>query len=158
MWFVVFILVYGIILNIINPNVTHMLDRYQGILGNPNGLGVYVLLFTLGFYLINNLFTDCFSTNERIFIYGINFYNLYLCGARTALIAVLLFLFIAKFYKANRFLGLIVFMVLIFSIQFISDNIDTIILSLGLEKYFRIETIDTGSGRIVAWQFAWKNL
>jgi O-antigen ligase len=37
-------------------------------------------------------------------------------------------------------------------------NYGQIITALGLENFFRLETLQEGSGRLVAWDFAWQNV
>lgn len=157
-WFVVTLLCYGLLLNFFDPYITNLVGRYRGILGNPNGLGIYLVLFTILFYVINTLYENTFSKQERIFIYIVCFLNLYMCGSRSSLIATLLFLLLSNFYSIDRFLGFVIFAVLLFSYQFISANIDGIIIALGLEQYFRLESLEQGSGRLVAWEFAWNNI
>jgi len=40
----------------------------------------------------------------------------------------------------------------------VSQNLLAIISYLGLEEYLRVETLEEGSGRLIAWQFAWENI
>ena len=157
-WFMILILTCGLILNFLNPDITYLMGRFRGVLGNPNGLGIYVLMFTILFHVINTLYEDTFTKNERIFVYLICFLNLYMCGSRSSLIAAFLFLLLSNFYKIDKFFGFLIFIILLFSYQFISSNIDSIIISLGMEKYFRLESLERGSGRLVAWTFAWQNI
>lgn len=157
-WFVVVLLLVGIVLNFFDPLVTNLVGRYRGILGNPNGLGIYVTLFTILFHTIVTLYKGLFNKKEILFIYLLCFLNLYMCGARSSLIATILFLFLSNFYKIDKFLGFLIFIILLFSYQFISSNIDSIILSLGMEKYFRLESLENGSGRLVAWALGWQNI
>lgn len=157
-WFVVILLLYGLVINFIWPSITNLSDRYRGILGNPNGLGIFLILFTILFYVVNSFYENLFTKNEKIFIYILFFLNLYMCGSRSSLIAVLLFLLLAKFYRMNSFLGFLIFVIVLFLYQIISDNINAILLATGLEKYFRLDTLESGSGRLVAWKFAWKHI
>jgi len=38
------------------------------------------------------------------------------------------------------------------------QNFELIVKSLGLDDYFRIKTLETGSGRNIAWTFAWEKI
>ena len=157
-FFILLLLTYGLVLNQINPYVTNLVGRYRGVLGNPNGLGIYVVLFTIMFHTINTFYTNLFTKREKILVYAICFLNLYMCGSRSSLLATLLFLVLSNFYAIDKFLGFIIFIVLVFSYQLISSNIDSLIIALGWENYFRLESLEKGSGRLVAWTFAWLNI
>lgn len=157
-WFVFTLLIFGLVLNFINSDITNLIGRYRGVLGNPNGLGIYVFIFTVMFYVINTLHEGLFSKEESRIIYIVCFLNLYMCGSRNSIVATLLFLFLTVVYKRDRFLGFIMFLIILFTYQLVSENIDNIILSLGLEKFFRIESLEDGSGRLVAWVFAWEHI
>src|SRR5690606_19570782 len=55
-------------------------------------------------------------------------------------------------------LGLILFLVLVASYELIMQQLPFIVIGLGLEEYFRIDTLMEGSGRVVAWDFAWHHI
>ena len=42
--------------------------------------------------------------------------------------------------------------------QLISNNLADIITYLGLQDQFRIDTLENGSGRTIAWDFAWDQI
>ncbi|HRH37379.1 MAG TPA: O-antigen ligase family protein, partial [Flavobacteriales bacterium] len=46
----------------------------------------------------------------------------------------------------------------IMAAELISSNLEPIILALGLQDYFRLGTLEDGSGRYFAWQFAWEHI
>lgn len=50
------------------------------------------------------------------------------------------------------------FITTVFVYQIVSDNLVDIIVNLGLGQQFRVETLENGSGRIIAWQFAWQEI
>ena len=55
-------------------------------------------------------------------------------------------------------LGFIIFILTIFVYQIVSENLIDIIVSLGLGDELRVDTLESGSGRIIAWKFAWQHI
>lgn len=155
---VVALLILGFLIDILNPDFTRLIGRYRGMLGNPNGLGIYVSLFMMLFTTITDFKTDVFSSKEKNSIYIIGFLSLLRCGARTSLFATLLFFFFRKFYKMSPILGFSIFVILALLYQIISTNMEFIILQLGLSEFLRIDTFSNMSGRAVAWEFAWQQI
>jgi O-antigen ligase len=155
---VVVILALGLLINFISPKVTNLVGRYRGLLGNPNGLGLYTFLFILFFATLNDIRQDLFTRNEKVIIYGIAFLSLLKCGSRTSLVTTLLFFFFNRFYKISPWLGFVAFVVSIYLYQLISNNLADIITYLGLQDQFRIDTLENGSGRTIAWDFAWDQI
>lgn len=157
-WLGTFILLTGFVLIFINRDIVYLKDRYCGILGNPNGLGIFTFMFFLVVSVISNYYPNLFERKENIIIYSSIILSIIQCGSRTALIAILIFLFFKYFYKISPFLGFILFLIILIAYQLITDNIEYIIISLGLQKYFRLDTLESGSGRIIAWTFAWEQI
>jgi O-antigen ligase len=157
-YFVCLILALGLLFNIINSELTNLEGRYRGLLGNPNGLGLYTFLFILLFATLNEHFKTAFTKHEKWIIYGLSVFCLLKCGARTSLVSVLMFFFFVRFYKISSLLGFFIFLISMVVYQFISSNLTDIILSLGLGKQLRVETLESGSGRLIAWKFAWEKI
>lgn len=151
-------LLIGFILNILNPNFANLIGRYRGMLGNPNGLGLYTLLFIILFTVIISIKKELYSKRAIIFVYTVCFLSLIMCGARTSLFASLLFLFFRKFYKISPVVGFLIFLIILALYQVISSNIEIIIIDLGLSNFLRLDTFTTLSGRSVAWEFAWQQI
>ncbi len=157
--FIFTVLVIGFLLKYILPETALLLgERYRGIFGGPNGLGVFCLLSFIAFFVINNFFPELFTKNERILIVGIILLSVFYSGSRNALISVLIFYIFQRFFSLSPFLGFILFLVALFITDLISSNATAIVLSLGLGDYFRTNTIEEGSGRYIAWAFAWNQI
>jgi O-antigen ligase len=58
----------------------------------------------------------------------------------------------------SPFLGFVLFLAAIGVGEVISSNLPVIVEALGLEKYFRLRTLESGSGRYFAWEFAWTHI
>lgn len=154
-WWGVLILLAGLVLRYLKPDFVTLEGRFTGILGNPNGLGLFCLVFAILFVIISDMRKKLFSRYEFIFIAAVIAISIIYCGSRNALITVLVFLIFRSFSKLSPFLGFLLLIVFIVTYQLILNNIDSIVLTLGLQDYLRIETFDTGSGRIIAWNFGW---
>lgn len=129
--------------------------RFRGLFGNPNGLGIFTfLVFTL-YTILNHLKKDLFPFRQRMMNYAVIMFFLVLCGSRTSLVATGMFLLFSRFFSLSPFIGFIGFISFLGIIELVSSNLATIVISLGLQEYFRLETLDDGSGRYIAWRFAW---
>ncbi len=157
-YFCALLLIAGFVLKMLAPEIVTVEGRFTGILGNPNGLGIFGILFFLLFSVILNLYPELFSKNEKRIFYALILGSIILCGSRSAMFAILIFFVFKYFYKLNPFLSFIVFLFLLFSYDIITSNIESLIYSLGLEDFFRIKTLEEGSGRTIAWKFAWDNI
>lgn len=154
-WMILSLLLLGLVINVVNPFFTNLDARYRGILGNPNGLGIYCLLFLILFEFVREKDDTLFTGRERLFVYFVAGYSLLRCGARSSLMALVLFYFFRRFYRVSPVLGFVVFLLSIAAYEYVSLNLESIILSLGLENYLRLDTLENASGRLVAWQFGW---
>ena len=153
------ILSAGLLIHLVNPNFTSLVGRYRGLLGNPNGLGIFLTVLFAIYYPIQRHFK--IRTEQPRFHYyfiAVFLFSLILTGSRTALIAILLFyLFNRLRYLSNAF-TIIVFIVLVSSYEYLLLQLPAVVSFLGLEEYLRIDTLEEGSGRFVAWNFAWQHV
>jgi O-antigen ligase len=152
------ILSIGFILRFISPHLVSREGRFEGLLGNPNGLGVFALLFFLFFTITLDLYTDLFTKREKTFIYIVVLLSLVLSGSRGSLFGVIIYMFFSFFYRRSFFLGAVITVLVVASYSYISANLVDAIHFLGLEQYFRINTLEEGSGRFVAWKFTWDHI
>lgn len=152
------ILLVGLLLRFVMPEVaiSHG-DRFRGVFGNPNGLGLFMIVVFVLFYVVDELY-QLFTRNERILFYLLLGASLFLSGSRNALISITLFLLFARVFRMSFGIGLISILVVFMAYQVISANLFTIIHALGLEEFLRIESLESGSGRLIAWQFAWTTI
>lgn len=159
MFFAFTTLLVGLILKFVSPDIASLsTGRYRGVLGNPNGLGIYCFLLFLVFFVLNDFFSDLFSRQEKILIYAAILYSIILTDSRNAVLAVLIFYFFQRFFTLSPFLGFVVFLATLFIVEIINNNLTAIVLALGLGDFFRINTLEEGSGRYIAWEFAWQQI
>ncbi len=157
-YFVMLLLLVGLVIYVFDKNVATFVGRYRGVFGNPNGIGLFCLIFFLVFNVILDFKSDLFGKNEVRIIYAILFLSMFMSGSRSSIFSVLLFLSLKKVYKISYFLGFIIMLAFGFVYQFITLNIVTIIKLLSLQEFFRLDTLEDGSGRLIAWKFAWDNI
>ena len=158
-WFLVLILLTQHLLPYIGPEWWSYIDgRFRGYFGNPNGLAIFTYLVFVLFTVVNHLRRDLFSNTAKIFIYAVLVYYIITCGARTSLMSTLMFVLFIQFFRISTFLGIISFFAFIGIGELLASNLPFIITSLGLEEYMRVETLEDGSGRYVAWNYAWQQI
>ncbi|MCD6065601.1 MAG: O-antigen polymerase [Bacteroidetes bacterium] len=157
-WAIFFLLLIGLVLKLVGSSVISLAGRYRGILGNPNGLGIYCFLFMIFFAIVNEFFSDLFTRNQKIFIYFVITLSLILCGARSSLLAVIIFFVFRYFHRLSPVFGFIILIIFTGTYELILTNLESIIYAAGLQEFARVDTIKDGSGRLVAWAFAWENI
>jgi len=129
--------------------------RFRAVFGNPNGLGIFsILLFGLA-YVSREYFKELFSKADLRWIFITIIAAMLLSGSRTAVIAIVMFFIMTRFYRLSPFLGFIFFLATLFATELVTQNLVAIVEAIGLSEFFRIETLAGGSGRYIAWNFAW---
>ncbi len=158
LYFMLMILLAGFVLRVIDPNWGTLAGRYRGVMGNPNGIGTFVTLAFLFYVAIQHAEVGILGRGERLIFLAVGLLSLFLCGSRTAIFSVLIFFAFYYIMGISPVLGFVSFILLIVSANFLMTNLPAIILFLGLEDYFRIETLSEGSGRFFAWRFTWERI
>lgn len=157
-WVGMTVLLAGFVLRFLSPGFVTLAGRYCGLLGNPNGLGLFCTMFFILINVAKNVVDDLFSKREIYFIYGIILLSLVLSGSRNAVFTVGIFMVFHYVYQRSAFIGIIVFLVAVLVYQVLLANIADIIIALNLQEFFRIETLQSASGRIIAWEFGWEQI
>lgn len=157
-FFMTLILIAGLILRAIDPPKTFVMGRFHGIFGNPNGMAIYCFLVFVLAGVLNSLNPKLFNTRERVVIFGIILYCLIVSGSRASLAAVLIYLLFNRFFAFSPFLGFVVLLAVVGISEVVSQNLAVIVMALGLEDFFRLRTLEGGSGRYFAWEFAWEKI
>lgn len=153
------ILSAGLVIHAVNPEFTSLVGRYRGLLGNPNGLGIFLTVMYPLVFLLGIDLGDQFKGNRFYFLfYGVFGLSLLLTGSRTSLIAILIFFLFNRLRYLSNTVAFILFIALIFSYEFLLSTLPEFIEFFGLAEYFRLDTIEEGSGRFIAWNFAWQRV
>ena len=159
MTFIIGMLTIGIILKFAVPEIGNLKSgRFKGVLGNPNGLGVFLNLTFILWVLIREFKLASFTKKENRLILIVIFLSLIWSGSRNGLMSVLLFYMVYQLVKINWFIAIVA----VFGLVAFNDQIFEIVVSIveffGLQDYFRIDSIEEGSGRKIAWIFAWQQI
>jgi len=154
------ILAIGILFIVLDESIAYniVIGRFRGVFGNPNGLGLFCFLFFALFYVLNKTFTNLFSPKGKLFIYSLIILSIILSNSRNAFFSVLILLLFTRFFKESLFWGFIVSIVFIFMNYILIGQLPILLESLGLQTFLRLDTINTLSGRSVAWEFAWAKI
>lgn len=157
-FFMTLILIAGIVLRLIDPSKVFIMGRFHGIFGNPNGMAIYSFLVFVLAGVLNSMNPKMFTRGERILVFGVILYCLVVSGSRASLAAVMIYVLFNRFFSFSPFLGFIVLLAVVGISEVVSQNLAPIVMALGLEEYFRLQTFEGGSGRYIAWQFAWEKI
>lgn len=151
-------LLIGVVLRFLDPELVELAERFTGLMGNPNGLGLLVFLFAMLFDTACRKSAGLFSRGHRNMIWLVIVANLLFCQSRSSLFAFIIYLVFANFRALRGFLGLMAFVLLVVGYGFLVSNISEIIYGLGLDEVVRVENIEEASGRFIAWDFAWEEV
>jgi len=158
-FFTGFMILMGFILELVDPGYTFARGgRFRGVFGNPNGLGIFSALVIALVYLTRDIFPGLFSKSDLRWLVIPALISLILAGSRTSIIAVLIFFIFTRLYRVSPVIGFLAFLGTAIISELVASNIVSIIGSLGLSDFFRIDTLEGGSGREVAWQLAWQTI
>ncbi|MBP6313730.1 MAG: hypothetical protein KA408_15770, partial [Flavobacteriales bacterium] len=132
--------------------------RFRGIFGNPNGLGLYCYLSAVLFAVVNSINPKLFRYWEKWIIYGALLYFLVFSGSRASLLALGIMFVFQRFFSGSVFVGFMALLLFIGVFEYAYSNLEAIVSFFGAEEYFRVNTLESGSGRYFAWEFAWVQL
>ena len=154
--FITWMLVIGVMLGLFVPQIGMIAgDRFKGILGNPNGLGIFLNLTFILWMVSKSYNLTNFTVKENRFIFFIIFMSLLWCGSRNGLMSVFLFYLVYRLIKIHWSIAIVaVAFVFVFE-ELIFASFIGIIEFFQLTDYFRVDSIEEGSGRKIAWIFAW---
>jgi len=152
------LLFYGLFMAVIWPESAYLMGRFRGVTGNPNSLGIICTVFFAMFTIINSHYKEMFSKWEAGIIYAAILLSVVLSGSRNTIFAILIFYSFARFFKVSYLLGFTAVVVLAVLYQILITNLPAIIAALGLQEYMRVENIEDGSSRLIAWQFTLNHL
>lgn len=157
--FIIGMLSIGIVLRFAAPQIA-MLEgkRFKSILGNPNGLGIFLNLTFMLWIIIRELKLANFTKKENWYIVLVIFISLIWSGSRNGMMSIFLFYLISRVIKIHWFLAVITVVVVLTFNEQLFEGFVGVIEFLGLQDYFRIESIEEGSGRKIAWVFAWQEI
>ncbi len=156
--FVSILLFLGFLLIPVSFDKVYLAGRYTGILGNPNGIGIFCTLFFIFFHTVTIKYPDLFTLQEKRLTYALTVASVVFAVSRNSMFSIMLFLFFARFYRMSHWAGFTIVIVAAMLYQLAMTNLPAILSSLGLSEYLRADHIEDGSGRIVAWRFAWQQI
>ncbi len=150
----------GVLFWIVNPEAGTLAGRFRGLMGNPNGLGTLLTVLLIMVFVLykQNTRKHTIQFQTWTFFIVLTALSLFLCGSRTALFAIILFFAFVRLRYFTNLGTLILFIVIVVSYNYILTNLPILVTSLGLEEYLRLDTLEEGSGRFIAWNFAWEQI
>jgi hypothetical protein len=152
-------LLFGLLIYLVNPQFTTLAGRYRGLLGNPNGLGIFLtLIFALVFILKDFVKSRGFPKSMVYAFLIVFLLSLVLSGSRTSLVAVVIFFGYSRIQRISNVLAVGSFLVLIIGYEYFLTQLPAVVDYFGLSEYLRLDTLKEGSGRFIAWDFAWRNI
>jgi O-antigen ligase len=158
--YIIGMLTIGVVLGFAIPDIGILegTDRFKGIFGNPNGAGFFSAFIFILWMVLEEFKLIKLTKRERWYALSILLITIIWCGSRNSLLTVFLFYITLRLIKFNWFLAVIAILAFAFFNEFIFVGLIELISFFGLEEYFRIDNLEEGSGRYVAWAFAWEEI
>ena len=132
--------------------------RWRGVFGNPNGLGLYLIVTYTLYRAITLEFPNIFAKRERLFYLAITLVFLWMSGSRTAIFSISVFELAVIGFKYSKQVTILAVAVFMIYFDFINEFFIRLLVDLGLSQELRLESLEEGSGRFIAWQFAWEHI
>lgn len=157
--FITWILVIGLVLGLVAPQIGMIGgDRFKGILGNPNGLGIFLNLTFMLWMVAKEYKLITFNTKENRIVFFVIIISLLWSGSRNGIMSIFMFYMIYRLVKIHWLFAVVaVIFVLVFE-ELIFASFIELLKFFQLSHYFRVDSLEEGSGRKIAWIFAWKEV
>ena len=140
--FIVGMLTIGVVLGFLIPSIGLMSDgRFKVVLGNPNGLGVFLNLSFILWIVAEEFELVSFTKKERFYILFILLFSLFWCGSRNGIMSIFLFYLVYRFVKINWFLAIVFILAFLAFDEVIFDFFLNVIDFFNLQEYFRVDSI-----------------
>ncbi|HQW06371.1 MAG: O-antigen ligase family protein [Flavobacteriales bacterium] len=153
--FMTVVLLSGFIILYFGEFYAYMIGRFRGLFGNPNGLALFCFLLIMLTTVVSEINKDLLNWRDKAFVYGTALYFLIASGSRSSLLALIIFLVFGRFFAASPFLGFMALIGVFGILEVVLQNLEPIVMFLGIEDFVRLKTLESGSGRYFAWEFAW---
>ncbi len=154
--FYLFILVTGIILNMVDLSIASVRGgRPGGLFGNPNGLGIYCFLTTALVAISYHLHPQLFSKQWKIVSYVIIAIALFMAASRGGILSTVTFTGIFLVWVRKQIVYFFLCIVVCIGVLLLPDQD---VEQEGFNDYMRLNQEDVTSGRDVAWELAWEEI
>lgn len=158
-----FVLLFaGFVITIIDPDLTFSHgNRYKGIFGNPNGLGIFAFLTFVLFDVCKKHLKVVPNVKENIMYTSLILVSLMLTQSRGSILGCLLFIGVQRLGRFGSIFLIIGVIFYALAFEEVLLLIFSVVDSLELGEVLRLESIEQlekGSGRTIAWQFAWEEI
>jgi hypothetical protein len=157
--FLTWMLVIGLVLGIVAPDIGLIGgDRFKGILGNPNGLGIFLNLTFILWMIAKEFKLITFTKGENRLVFFVIIISLLWSGSRNGIMSIFMFYMIYRLVKIHWSFAIVaVIFVIVFETLIFSSFIE-LLKFFQLSHYFRVDSLEEGSGRKIAWAFAWQEI
>lgn len=131
--------------------------RFSGIFFNPNALGIFSFLFFMLTHLIFKFQPQLFTKPERIIVTALILLGVIYSRSRSGMFAIIIYWSTIYVFERWQIKGVIIAGLTMVIVSYVT-SFEDIIRGLGLAEFFRLESLETGSGRNIAMQEAWQQI
>lgn len=154
--FLIWMLVIGLMLGLFAPQIGMIAgDRFKGILGNPNGLGIFLNLVFILWMVTKEYHLTSFTIKENRLAFFVIILSLLWSGSRNGIMSIFMFYMVYRLVKIHWSFAVVAVIFIVVFEELIFASFIQLIEFFQLADYFRVDSIEEGSGRKIAWVFAW---
>lgn len=157
--FITWMLVIGLVLGIAVPEIGMIAgDRFKGILGNPNGVGIFLNLTFMLWMITKEFKLITFTKGENRLVFWVIIISLLWSGSRNGIMSIFMFYLIYRLVKIHWSFAIVALVFVVVFEELIFSSFIELLNFFQLSNYFRVDSLDEGSGRKIAWIFAWDEI
>ncbi|MDP5171923.1 MAG: O-antigen ligase family protein [Bacteroidia bacterium] len=144
----------GLGLLIIYPDAVMFGERFKGIFGNPNGIGLTCIMW-LPYFIFYSISQDRSPSLQWWLYVCLIVLSLILSNSRNGLAGSVLFVGLLWWFKNGTRRFTFFWVILPFVVWFFTSvDFIQLLIQIGLGDYLRVESIKEASGRALSWSFA----
>ncbi len=149
------ILITSIVLGVLFPSIgSNVAGRLNGIFRNPNGVGIFLVVYSILSYILFNKLE--FSKRTKQVTYLLIVVSLFYSGARSSLGAVIIFFVGVSLANKSPWIFVLFTTIFFYLFHTVYDLVILALIQAGYSDTFRLKTLQAASGRIYVWQAAWE--
>lgn len=155
--FIIHMISISILITFPEVGISHG-GRWSGVFGNPNGLGIYLIVNYILYRTVSTKYPHHFTVNDRRVYLLLTLFFTWMSGSRNALFSIFIFELINVGFQYSKALTFVLMITFIGFSDYFFEGLISFLEYMGFGKSLRLSNIEEGSGRVIAWMFTWEEI